>query len=36
MGKKYKTLSKVRETLLAKTWGEWELEEANYQEQSDY
>ena len=36
MGKKYKTLSKIRETLLPITWGEWELEVSNYQEQSDY
>ena len=36
MGKKYKTLSKIRETLLPKTWGEWELEEASYQELSHY
>ena len=36
MGKKYKTLSKIRETLLPKTWGEWELEVSDYQEQSDY
>ena len=36
MGKKYKTFSKIRETLLPKTWEEWELEEANYQELSDY